>query len=29
MLEFDATVDLANNYSKMFGSGIQIANVMP
>lgn len=27
--EFDPTVELANNYSKMFGSGIQIANVMP
>jgi hypothetical protein len=29
MLEFDATTDLINNYSKMFGSGIQIANTMP
>lgn len=27
--EFDPTVDLLNNYSKMFGSGIQIANTMP
>ena len=29
MIEFDATVELQNNYSKMFGSGIQIANTMP
>lgn len=27
--EFDPAVDLLNNYNKMFGSGIQIANVMP
>ena len=29
MLEFDPSADLRNNYSKMFGSGIEIANVMP
>lgn len=29
MLEFDPSTDLRNNYSKMFGSGIEIANVMP
>jgi hypothetical protein len=28
-IEFDPTVELRNNYSKMFGSGIEIANVMP
>lgn len=27
--EFDPAVDLLNNYNKLFGSGIQIANVMP
>jgi hypothetical protein len=25
----DPTVEMRNNYSKMFGSGIEIANVMP
>ena len=29
MAEFDPSPDLRNNYSKMFGSGIEIANVMP
>lgn len=29
MLEFDPSTDLRNNYSKMFGAGIEIANVMP
>lgn len=29
MLEYEPTVDLRNNYSKMFGSGIEIANTMP
>lgn len=28
-IEFEPTVDLRNNYNKMFGSGIEIANVMP
>ena len=28
-IEFDPTTELQNNYSKMFGSGIEIANVMP
>jgi hypothetical protein len=28
-IEFEPTVELRNNYSKMFGSGIEIANVMP
>jgi len=28
-VEFEPTVELRNNYSKMFGSGIEIANVMP
>lgn len=28
-LEFDPAVDLLNNYSKLFGSGIQISNIMP
>lgn len=26
---FDPTTELRNNYSKLFGSGIEIANVMP
>jgi hypothetical protein len=29
MLEFEPSADLRNNYSRMFGSGIEIANVMP
>lgn len=29
MVTFEPSVDLRNNYSKMFGAGIQIANVMP
>jgi hypothetical protein len=29
MLHFDPSSDLRNNYSRMFGSGIEIANVMP
>jgi hypothetical protein len=29
MLEYDPSADLRNNYSRMFGSGIEIANVMP
>lgn len=29
MLEFEPSGDLRNNYSRMFGSGIEIANVMP
>lgn len=29
MLEYDPSSDLRNNYSRMFGSGIEIANVMP
>ena len=29
MLEYDASVDLRNNYSQLFGAGIQIANTMP
>jgi hypothetical protein len=29
MIEYEPTVDLRNNYSKMFGTGIQIANIMP
>lgn len=28
-IKFEPTVELRNNYSKMFGSGIEIANVMP
>lgn len=28
-IELDPTVEMRNNYNKMFGSGIQIANVMP
>jgi hypothetical protein len=28
-IKFDPTVELRNNYNKMFGSGIEIANVMP
>lgn len=28
-IKFEATVELRNNYNKMFGSGIEIANVMP
>ncbi len=28
-VEFEPTVELRNNYSKMFGSGIEIANSMP
>lgn len=28
-IEFEPTVELRNNYSKMFGSGIEIANSMP
>lgn len=28
-IEFEPTVELRNNYNKMFGSGIEIANVMP
>lgn len=28
-IKFEATVELRNNYSKMFGSGIEIANVIP
>lgn len=29
MAEFDPSAELRNNYSKLFGSGIEIANVMP
>jgi hypothetical protein len=29
VMQFDPSVDLLNNYSKLFGSGIQISNVMP
>ena len=29
MATFEPSVDLRNNYSKMFGAGIQIANIMP
>jgi hypothetical protein len=29
MVEFEPSGDLRNNYSRMFGSGIEIANVMP
>lgn len=29
MLEYDPSGELRNNYSRMFGSGIEIANVMP
>ncbi len=29
VLEYQPSVEMRNNYSKMFGAGIQIANVMP
>lgn len=29
LLEFEPTTDLRNNYNRMFGSGIEIANIMP
>ena len=29
VVEAEPTVEMRNNYNKMFGSGIQIANVMP
>jgi hypothetical protein len=29
VIEAEPTVEMRNNYNKMFGSGIQIANVMP
>lgn len=29
MIEYEPTVELRNNYNRMFGSGIEIANVMP
>lgn len=29
VLEYEPSVEMRNNYSKMFGAGIQIANVMP
>ncbi len=29
VIEAEPTVEMRNNYSKMFGSGIEIANVMP
>ena len=28
-IELEPTMELRNNYNKMFGSGIQIANQMP
>lgn len=28
-ISFDPTTELRNNYNKLFGSGIEIANVMP
>lgn len=28
-IAFDPTTELRNNYSKLFGSGIEIANIMP
>ena len=28
-IELEPTMDMRNNYNKMFGSGIQIANQMP
>lgn len=29
VIEFEPSIEMRNNYSKMFGSGIEIANVMP
>ena len=29
VIEAEPTVEMRNNYSKMFGTGIEIANVMP
>ena len=29
VLEYEPSVEMRNNYSKLFGAGIQIANVMP
>lgn len=29
VLEFDPSPEMRNNYSKLYGSGIEIANVMP
>ena len=29
MITYEPTVELQNNYSKLFGSGIQIANIIP
>lgn len=29
VIEAEPSVEMRNNYSKMFGAGIQIANVMP
>ena len=29
MIEAEPSVEMRNNYSKMFGAGIQIANVLP
>jgi hypothetical protein len=29
MIEYEPSIELRNNYNRMFGSGIEIANVMP
>jgi nitrogenase subunit NifH len=29
VIEFEPSIEMRNNYSKLFGAGIQIANVMP